>query len=94
MAKLNEIKTRVEGLLSENEGLRNDDLALIFVYWKRYDHVGIENPPKVATSPSTIIRARASIQTEGRYPPTDPKVQEKRRRRQEEVRSWLRGERS
>jgi hypothetical protein len=89
MKKLNEIKKQVEDLLDENETLRNDDLALIFEYWNRFDNIGIKNPPKVATSPATIIRVRAKIQTEGKYPPTDPIVRERRRKRQHKVRTWI-----
>ena len=83
------MEKQVEELLSQNEALRNDDLALTIAYWERYDGVAIKNPPTKATSPASIIRARARLQAKGKYPPTDPLVRERRRKRQLEVRTWV-----
>jgi hypothetical protein len=86
--KLTKIQKRVAALLSENEQFRNYDLSLIFAYWELHDGIKIENPPKVATSPATIIRARQKLQELGFFPPTIQEIIDLRQRRRDEIRNW------
>lgn len=88
MAELDTIKARVFRLLDEHPELRNDDRELIFEYWCEYDKYNPKEPEKPITSPETIRRIRQKIQAEGRFLPTDPKVIERRRRREDKVRKW------
>ena len=76
------VKDRVEELLSQDERARNDDVYLIFLYWRTFQGLNLDpiEASTVLRHTETIRRCRQSIQEEGLYPPTDPEVIEKRSR--------------
>jgi len=88
VTQLDTVKNRIAELLETHEHLRNDDIELIFVYWRQYDDFDVEQPDKPITSPETIRRARQKLQAEGYFRATDPKVIRRRRQREEEIRDW------
>ncbi|MCE7733599.1 MAG: hypothetical protein GPJ54_01895 [Candidatus Heimdallarchaeota archaeon] len=74
------IRERVTDLLRADPIARNDDIYLIFKYWKEYQGLSID-PSKAATilrNSESIRRARQVIQEEGIFLPTDPEVRKKR----------------
>jgi hypothetical protein len=77
---LNEAERNVEMLLEKNPALRNDDVKLIFEYWRTFDKadVNIKCRSKPLTKPATIIRRRQEIQAENKLLPTNAKVRHKR----------------
>jgi hypothetical protein len=83
------VQANVEKLLELHWHLRNDDRDLLFVYWYEYDGFNA-HPPKHLTSPSTIIRVRAKLQSNGDYLPTDLNVQKLRHIKQKEMRRYAR----
>jgi len=93
--KIKKAIERVEFLLSRYPACRNSDIYLVLVYWYIY-HPEFRKylrkfiPYDVArrlTPPETIRRARQYIQnTLGLYPPTDPEVIKKRRKKEQEYR--------
>jgi len=89
------IKQKVEAILQLSEKARNDDKYLILLYWSRVDLIRLKNNPNIvddiiqnATSPSSIIRARTLVQSNGLYPPTEEMVL-KRRSREESMRDSI-----
>lgn len=66
------IKENVDGLLAKYKPARNDDKYLLARYWYEIDNIPFpmtgNNFIKMATTPASIIRARALIQAEGRWP--------------------------
>lgn len=87
--KMTEILKNVVKLLKKYPKLRNDDVDLVFAYWKLVDKVKFKKPKYPITSPSTIIRHRAKLQEQGYFLPTDPKVIKKRLKQQVKIRVWL-----
>lgn len=71
---------RVMKLLEEDELARNNDIYLIFLYWKKYQ--GLDLDPLIASellrNAESIRRCRQKIQEEGSFLTTDPSVIEKR----------------
>lgn len=81
----------VEHLLETNVRCRNDDKFLTYLVMREFTNIFIpfEDFNKMPAF-ETIKRVRAKIQnTEGRYPPTDQEVIEKRKHREEEVKDFL-----
>lgn len=79
-------KDLVEQCLSEDERCRNDDLWLILNIWKSKQQIRLFIPyDKLNTmiSPETIRRVRQKIQSEGRFLPTDEKVINRRKKREQ-----------
>jgi len=81
----------VEHLLETNERCRNDDKFLTYLVMREFTNIFIpfEDFNKMPAF-ETIKRVRAKIQnTEGRYPPTDQDVIEKRKHREAEVKDFV-----
>jgi len=87
--RLEPVLIDVAKLLQNDERLRNDDLALIFKYWKLVDGADVTQPEQLLTSPLTIIRVRQKLQSDGYLLPTDPIVIKVRRKREVKVKKWL-----
>lgn len=91
------VSGRVLKLLKNEERCRNDDKYLTY---KVFQEIANEHGKNIfipfelfSVFPAweTIKRTRAKIQNaEGLYPPTDPKVLEKRKTREKAVREWSR----
>ena len=77
---LKDAEKNVETLLQKYPALRNDDLNLIFEYWRTFDEaeVSVKCRSKPLTKPVTIIRRRQEIQAENKLLPTNVKVRRKR----------------
>lgn len=86
-------KELVEEVLNSDPRARNSDLWLILMVWKKKQHIDVYipyNQVKDLMSPETIRRVRQKIQnTEGKYPPTDPKVAVRRHIREEIIRKMF-----
>lgn len=81
----------VEHLLETNVRCRNDDKFLTYLVMREFTNIFIpfEDFNKMPAF-ETIKRVRAKIQnTEGRYPPTDQDVIEKRKHREAEVKDFI-----
>jgi len=89
---LNQIKTIVEEVLAEDPRTRNDDLWLIIAVWQKKQHIDCFIPYdrlREMISPESIRRVRQKIQNEeNRFPPTDPKILTRRRRKEQKIREW------
>lgn len=89
--ELKTVKDRVKYILKHYPETRNDDMYLWLIYVRLFDKElskYIKFIPyevlKRATKFETIRRVRQKIQNEeGLYPPTNPKVRARRRRKQE-----------
>jgi len=96
------IKDKVEAILEYNEDARNSHKILIKKYWKAFDSANVSTNEAgdwvlldriiLMTSPETIRRTCQLLQNkEGKYPPTDPVVLE-RRKREKGVRFTINGD--
>ena len=89
--RMNTIASKVEILLEENEECRNDDLFLIFEYWRKFDDSKLKMPTHKITSPESIRRIREHIQNDlNKYPPTKEEVRRKREIHRRRVKRFLR----
>lgn len=86
---MTEVRKNVVKLLKKYPNLRNDDVDLVFAYWKLVDHVKFRKPKYQITSPATIIRHRAKLQEYGYFLPTDPEVLKKRHKQEVKMREWF-----
>lgn len=82
---MTKILENVVKLLKKDKKFRNDDVDLVFAYWKLVDHVKFSKPDYPITSPATIIRHRAKLQSEGHFLPTNPEVIIKRRKQRYQI---------
>ena len=97
LKKLRTVKERVIYILDKYPETRNNDLYLWLIYVRLFDPVLSKYikfiPYKVlekAVSFETIRRVRQKVQNElGLYPPTDPKVIKRRRRKAEAMRKVI-----
>jgi len=87
--KMTKILENVAKLLDKHPYLRNDDVDLVFAYWKLVDQVKFSKPNYPITSPATIIRHRAKLQEHGYFLPTKPEVLKKRHKQKVKMRVWL-----
>lgn len=87
------VRENVDKILEEFEEARNDDRYLLILYWKKIDRLPLPWIPwdviQGLTSPETIRRMRQKIQEDGRFRPTDPEVDAKRRDRSREMREII-----
>jgi hypothetical protein len=71
MKRKKNLVPNVEQILTENEESRSNDKVLLVEYWERFDGVkvngnwlNIDDFTKLATPPSSIIRARRMVTVE------------------------------
>jgi len=82
------VQANVAKLLELHWHLRNNDNDLIFVYWHEYDNFKNVLNTKHLTPAGTIIRTRQKLQSQGYFPPTDQKVRERRKIKEDEMRDY------
>ncbi|ARC67390.1 MULTISPECIES: hypothetical protein [Bacillus] len=82
-------KDKVRFLLQKYPEARNNDNLLCSLYWKEAD--GIEDLAAVqfATSAEAIRRSRQLLNSKGLLLATDPKVLEKRKQKEREMRAGI-----
>ena len=82
-------KDKVRFLLQKYPEARNNDNLLCSLYWKEAD--GIEDIAAVqfATSAEAIRRSRQLLNSKGLLLATDPKVLEKRKQKEREMRAGI-----
>jgi len=91
ITEFNTVKELVDHLLKVDVRCRNDDKWLTYQVMRHFTKIYIpfEDFNKLPAL-ETVKRTRAIIQNvEGRYPPTDPKVIDRRERRQKKIVKWL-----
>lgn len=91
MTRMKTVEANVAQLLELHHHLRNNDNDLIFVYWHEYDNFKNILNTKHLTPASSIIRARAKLQSHGKFLSTDAKVRKHRRIKEKEMLSYVRG---
>ena len=86
------IRENVESILEKSRRARNDDKYLLAMYWHDVDQVLFPMTGKdfvnLATTPASIIRARALIQADGMYE-SDAATKARRAEREEAHRKSL-----
>lgn len=87
--RMMEVRKNVVKLLKKYPHLRNDDVALVFAYWQMVDKIKFKKSDYPITSPSTIIRDRQALQSDGYFLPTNPEVLKKRHKQKVKMRVWL-----
>lgn len=88
LSRIKEVEKNVLKLLELHWHLRNDDNALIIVYWRTYDDFETSKPYRIVTAAGSIIRARQKLQAKGYYLPTDPKVIAQRKKKEMTIRDY------
>jgi hypothetical protein len=94
------LKKQVEWILEKFPDSRNCDFYLIWLWLKYFSGINAfssiwleyKDISKVAGKLESLTRARRKIQEKGRFLPTDPKIIEKRRKKQEAMRKIMVGE--
>jgi len=82
---MTKILENVVKLLKKDKKFRNNDVALVLGYWKKFDKAEVVPPTFPITSPATIIRFRQKLQSKGEFLPTDPDVIIKRRKQRYQI---------
>ena len=98
--KQNTLLENVKYILTHYVDTRNSDKLLMLYYWRnvdqvdeRFDAISTTDFLYRATSPESITRARRKIQSKGELLPTDPKVIERRKLREMQMKvALMRGE--
>lgn len=88
--ELKKVSAIIEDLLEKDERCRNDDKWLTIQVMSKFTRIYIpyEDLPKIPAF-ETIKRCRAKIQNkEGRFPPTDSEVIERRAKRSKDFKKW------
>lgn len=99
-SQLKTVKERVEFLLRNYPNARNSDLYLTILYLRRFTELGkylnyvpYEVIKKYEGVFESVRRVRQYIQnTLGKYPPTDPEVIKRRRRKERAMRRVMGGD--
>jgi len=86
------VKALVTNLLATEERCRNDDKWLTYQVMRKFTNIYIPfNDFKKLPAFETIKRCRATLQNkENLYLPTDPKVIERRQKREKEIKEIVR----
>lgn len=91
--ELKTVEERVLWLLRRRESFRNNDMSLIWGYWRIFDNLDTTKLDaesfKKLTSPESIRRVRQKIQNDyGLWLPTTKEVLEARKIKESAVRDW------